>query len=377
MSKIRRIEHKGQRQLMGGVRALQPRDLASVARLYESVLERKGLEGSRDFLRKLRHVLIGHPWRDMRLSSFVFENEEGIITGCLGVLPRRMYLNGKEICVAISHSFIVEPESRPTLAALQLARAFLTGPQELSLAEGNEISRRIWEGIGGYTSPVRSLYWTKPLRAGSYVASVMKRRGLSPLMEAVLRPPCWLVDRLNRLIPGSGDRVDRASVEGVELNSRSLVDAFHKVSRESDLTPQYDVRTISWILDTIEAASPGAPIRKVLVKKGDESVGWYLYRMRADRTAEVIQLYGRHTSLSTVFWHLLCTAYDDGAVAVSGRSDPNAAKAFGKSGCIFHHDGDSWFLAHSRSQAVMDSLYRDKAFLTRLEGEWWISSYLG
>jgi len=70
--------------------------------------------------------------------------------------------------------------------------------------------------------------------------------------------------------------------------------------------------------------------------------------------------------------HLFERAYRGGAVAVSGQMDPAAFQALAARRCMFHHDGISWFLIHSRDPEVLAAIHRGDAFLTRLEGEWCI-----
>ena len=40
---------------------------------------------------------------------------------------------------------------------------------------------------------------------------------------------------------------------------------------------------------------------------------------------------------------------------------------------LFHRGDRSWMLVHSRRPEVLDAIHRGTAFLTRMEGEWWIS----
>jgi len=56
-----------------------------------------------------------------------------------------------------------------------------------------------------------------------------------------------------------------------------------------------------------------------------------------------------------------------------GQVDPAFFHALSKKDCLFHHDGGSWMLVHSRHPELLHAIHRGDAFLTRLEGEWWIS----
>ena len=76
--------------------------------------------------------------------------------------------------------------------------------------------------------------------------------------------------------------------------------------------------------------------------------------------------------MDEVLTHLFYHARKGGALAVSGQMDPAAFQALAAKGSVFHHDGISWFLVHSRNPRVLAAIHRADAFLTRLEGEWCI-----
>jgi hypothetical protein len=360
---------------MGVVRPLREEDLGCVVRLYERVLGKMN-SSVRDRLKvRLSRILIGHPWQEFKLPSYVFE-DDGHVVGCLGVLPRPMSMNGRDIMAAVSHSFIVEPGARSSLAALQLMRHFMTGPQELALAEGNETSRRIWEGVGGSTSLVYSLYWTRPLRLGHYVLSVLKRRGLSAGMAAILRPGCSLLDIISRHIAQGAFQLPEPRAEGIEMDPEMMLASLAALPRTRRLRPSYSVDALSWILETLSEKPGRGRIRKILVKDAGKVLGWYLYCLSPGPIAEVIQIAGDEETMGTVLDHLFFQATQDGAIAVAGQLDPVLFKVLGTKSCVFHHDGSSWMLLHARNQEVIDAIQNGRAFLTRMEAEWWISSFL-
>src|SRR5262245_15937026 len=90
-----------------------------------------------------REILLANPWRDLGLPSWVAE-EDGRMAGFAGVLPRRMAFRGRSIRVAVGCQFMVDPGRRHGLTAVQLARAALSGPQDLFIADGaNDLSRQV------------------------------------------------------------------------------------------------------------------------------------------------------------------------------------------------------------------------------------------
>src|SRR3989442_1191402 len=172
-------ETPGEGDAVERVRPMTERDVTQVVELYERVFVRPTAGGPQSVGEYLREILFRNPWRDDALPSLVYEDGAGRIAGCLGVMPRRMLLEGRPIRAAISHTFMVEPGSRSSLAALALARAFLSGGQDLSIPEGGSPSRRILDRFGGSTSLLFSLRWTRPLRPTRFLLSLLKRPRLA------------------------------------------------------------------------------------------------------------------------------------------------------------------------------------------------------
>src|SRR5438067_2112036 len=131
---------------MSRVRPLVPQDIPQILDLYAAVFvppTRSSVDGLRS---ALHTVFFGHPWRDDDLPSLAYEDHTGRIVGCVGVMPRPMSMNGRPIRAAVSHTFMVERGSRPTLAGVELVKRFLSGPQDLSIAQGSSSAgRRILE----------------------------------------------------------------------------------------------------------------------------------------------------------------------------------------------------------------------------------------
>lgn len=359
----------------GNVRPLEERDVERVANLYERVLHSRI---PAPMLRaRLLRILIHHPWRNASLPSLVYENR-GQVVGCLGVLPRPMTFNGQPIVAAVGHSFIVEPGSRSTLAALELERHFFAGVQDLSLAEGNDASRIIWEKSGGFKSLMYGLHWTKLLKPSQYALAFLNRRGMSGATAAsVLRPLCWFVDRLMSSIPQGSFRFPMPALSGAALDANGLSDTIAEATRQRQLRPHYDEQTLSWLLATLAEKTDLGTLECVAVRNAHrETVGWYLYFCRPGGVGTVVQLGAKAHYAEQVMQHLFHHAAHRGVIAVHGQVDPALFHAYSINGCLFHHDGRSWMLFHSRHPPLRHAIDQGQGFITRLEGEWWIGAYL-
>src|SRR3989442_15899312 len=117
---------------MSCVRPLVPEDISQVIDLYATVFPPSvSSEGLRS---TFGEIFFGHPWRDDSLPSLVYEDNTRRIVGCVGVMPRRMSMNGRPIRAAISHTFMVERGSRSTPAGVGIVKGVLFWPQEISVA---------------------------------------------------------------------------------------------------------------------------------------------------------------------------------------------------------------------------------------------------
>src|SRR3989440_8347054 len=322
---------------MGKVRPLTDAELPGVVRFDERVF-RSRLAGSSDGVEPyLVEIFCRNPWRDETLPSLVCEEPDGRIVGCIGVVPRPMSLNGRSIRAAITHTFMVEPDRRPMLAGIQLLQAFLAGPQDVSLAEGNDISRRLWEGVGGVTSVLYSLNWTRPLRPARYILKVLRRRGWSALWESALRP---LVSATDVVVTRSDFRPRASRLSAEELTEETFLAGLASVVGDRALRPEYDAHSLTWLLERLAAKTGRGDFRKVVLRDGRrELAGWYLYYLNRGGLSEVDQVAARPDSMSEVVEHLLGDAWRGGAVAVSGQPDPGVIHTAPGRYRLFHHDG--------------------------------------
>ncbi len=357
---------------MGRTRPLTEDDVRSVGELYRTVLGSGNGRSAAELDGYLREILCRHPWIDPSLPSLVYE-EDGRIVGCLGVMPRRMSIAGLPIQAAVSHSFMVAPSSRASLAGLELGKAFLSGRQDLSLAEGGDRSRRLLQGFGGTTALLYSLHWTRPLRPSRYALSFLRRRGLPSVLAGALAPLCYAADATISWIHPEPLRPPPAGVSAEELDCRTLLRGLPVVSRCRALRPEYDAESLHWLLSLLSRKKSRGALQKIALRDGSrETIGWYMYYLNPGGISEVVQIAGREGRFGDVLDHLLDHAWRRGAVAVSGQLEPQELQTLWARSCVFHHDGASWALIHARRRDVLEAIHRGDAFMTRLEGEWWI-----
>lgn len=348
--------------------------MEQVADLHRLVFGRgqRASPGSLDLYEKyLGEVFVNNPWRDDAVPSLVYADDERVI-GFLGVIPRPMVMNGRPLQVAIASQFMVHPQKRGRVG-LQLLKRFFSGPQDLSITEGNDLVRTIWEGLGGTTLPLYSIRWTRPLRPSRFVLSFLKRHGIASTLARALTPLCIAMEGI---LGQLGQRPFHPSVPetaGEELTEHALLEGLAEVSRSRSLQPYYDQRSANWLFTRLTKKNDGGRFRKVLVRNAaGEGAGWYLYYVNPAGISEVVQVAAKDGAARDVLGHLFYDAQAQGAVAVSGQLDPGFIQTFSEVHCLLHGSGGSWILAHAKRPERLEALHRGDAFFTRLEGEWWV-----
>ena len=360
---------------MSQVRVVTPDDIPGVAALVARVYpEKQHLWPSRAACESyFREILFDNPWHDLELPSWLAE-EDDRITGFYAVLPRRMLLHGRPLRVAVGCQFMVDPQHRNGLTWLQLAKASIAGPQDLTLADyATDQARRIWVGIGGAAPPLYSLQWIRPLRPARYVLSLLEERaGFPRPLALAARPLAAAADavaarlRPNRFLGEESEFTEDA------LDPAAMLAHFPEVLHGNTLQPFYDARSLAWLLDQVGRKTIYGALRaRAVLDRRRQLVGWYLHYVRPGGVSEVVQLAARNGSFDPVLQHLLADAWRHGAAAVRGRLDPRYLHEFSARHCWLRQE-DSWTLAHSRRADVLAAFDQGRAFVSRLEGEWWL-----
>lgn len=316
-------------------------------------------------------IFFNNPWYDEALPSLVYQGSEEKIIGFLGVVPRRMLLRGQPISVAISLHFMVEPESRSSLAGVQLLKTFFSGPQDLSLTDGaGHVGRRVWEGVGGTTAWSYSLNWTRILRPTRHAFDLLaRRRTFLPLIRA-LSPFCNLADSAAaRMLP---NYFPNAAVQysEEELDADTLLNYLPQFSKVAALQPVYDDYSLRWLLAQAEQMKVYGTFKKVLLRDHHrEVVGWFMYYLKPDGMSTVFQFVAKKNATDEVFDCLFNHAWRNGAAAISGRLYPRYMQELSDRRCYFNRK-TGWVLIHSNNDELLNIIQRGDVFLTGLEGEW-------
>ena len=355
---------------MLSIRSLRRDDIPQIAGLHARVFPAASRLPAKDREPYFIRIFLDNPWYDEEIPPLVCE-EDGKILGFLGVLPRRMLMNGQAVRVAVSSQFIVEQGKRAALVGAALLKRFFAGAQDLSMTDGGSAHlRKLWEALGGVTSTLYSLHWVRILRPSQYLLSLAcSYRPLYPLV--LLKPLGMLTDTIVAHLPRSPFRLRRQIPER-DLGVDELLTWIRQASCDRLLRPQYDEHSLPWVLKNAEEKFPTGRLRRVAVHtEAGAKIGWYLYYVRPGGVSQVVQVEAQPDAVRAVLDHLFYHAWRHGSVAVSGRLEPQYADALWERKCLLGFFGP-WFLFQSRRPEILNAIHRADAFLTRLDGEWWM-----
>jgi hypothetical protein len=353
------------------VREFRVEDIAQVVALHGRVFGVSRTRPPQALAAYFEEILFKNPWRDASLPSLV-SAKNGHISGFLGVVPRPMALRGRSLRAAVCTQFMVDPQHRIDLAAIQLLKAFFSGPQDLSLADGaNDQARRMWIALGGAAPLLYSLHWLRPLRPARYLLSLLEQRTIFRSWARMGRSLATLADAAIARLPVNALQED-GDIAEEPLQAPAMFAHLPETMSGTALQPTYNVHALGWLLDQAARKTRHGRLRaSAVLDRQRRLIGWYLYYARAGDVSEVIQLAARGGWFNRVLQRLVLDAWRNGATAVRGRLDPRFVQELSDHHCWFRRDSN-WTLIHSRHADIAAAIQQGDAFLTRLEGEWWL-----
>jgi hypothetical protein len=350
------------------IRPFEPGDALEAAKLFMVVSPESGWASAEHLAQYLRKVLCESPWCDPEIPSWV-AIENGKIIGVESVVPRPMMHGERVIRAAVSCQTYVHPENRG-ITGIQLTRALLSGPQDVTIADGASLmGAKVMEALGALVSPLHRMSWIRPLRPAqaALALAASRRQALRPL-AVVGTPFAALADACLTRIPPLRC-LPRLHEE--ELDPAKLLAAFDELGSQFTLRPVYDINSLDWLYGQLAAKNRHGPLQARLVRDaGGKVAGWFIYYLNSG-LSRVLQIMARKDTTRPVLEHLFRHAADRGTVALEGRIEPRFTYDMGNMHCFFHSSSELTLL-HARDPAIMASLMQGDAFFTRMEGEWWL-----
>ncbi len=353
------------------IRSFRRDDIPQVAELFRTTFMHNGPSAPPGLDRYFERVFFENPLNEEDLPSLVSLDASGSIAGFIGVQPRRLRLRGRPLRAAVATKLMVAPAARGSFAAVRLVSRAFAGPQDVLFSDlSNEAARRIFEGFGGVAVLSLSLQWQRPLRPARHSLSWLRARGVPGVITQGLRPLGSLADAV---IARLGTRRFRDSFDGYAVDDLPvdlLAQRFDELCSDRALRPEYDEKSLHWLLNVAQQNQPDHVLRRRVVRDArSEVVGWFLYYLAPGGDSEVVQLVAREGAGDAVFHALLDDAWRGGTVMLSGRLEPRLVREMSAHHCYFRQ-GEHWTLAHTKRPDVLEAILSGNAFLSRLEGEW-------
>ncbi len=352
---------------MDGIRAFIESDIPQVVRLHETIAETKaaaraGQPPSNGYFAR---VFLDNPSRDDTLPSLVYEDDDGRIVGFLGVVSRRMSMNGEPLKAAICSQLVVDTACRRANVAVQLAGTFLDGPQDVSICdEANDAARTLWERLGGATALLQSIYWTRPLRPARLALSFLRN---CHALAAVAGPPLSLVDALAARMPRSLFFQPQPGAAAADFRVDTVLARLAEFAPDS-LRVEYDDRTFEWLLQRASERCGDGALHKAVVRNGETIRGWYLYRLDRRGVANLLQIAVKPSSVREVLDCLFYDAWQHGAASVTGRLETRLLEALSDKLCFFRRRGP-WMLVNAKRCELLRAFQNGDVFFSRFDGE--------
>jgi hypothetical protein len=350
----------------GAIRPFQPEDIPAAARLFQRVF-RAGGEPAPALAACFRELFFEEA--DPELPSRVSIGGDGEVAGFLGVLPLVMTLRGRSIRAAVPTTLMVNEPNLNPFAALSLLKAFLDGPQELSLADtASPLVRALWLRLGGSAADAYGLDWWRILQPAGFAAS---RLAPKRSFEGLLRGAARGADRAFATVVNGRNpfALGPARTQSEEVDAEVLHKHLDALTGRIALRPSWGHPTLARRLAHAAQRTAQGPLSRRIVLAGGRFVGCYLCNASSGEAARVLELAAEPAACELVLADVAAHAAASGAVAVRGRTHPALAGALLQSRCFYTHRLST--LVRARDPEIMDAVRSGDALLTGLAGDSW------
>lgn len=352
---------------MNTIRSFRRDDIPAVVDLRKRCFRRAGHEDVAGMAAHFERIFFDNPWYRGDFPSLLCVDGDGRAVGFLGVLARPLRMGHRQLWMAVFSQLMVDPDSRGEGHGYELLHTFLAGPQDISVAElATDNTRRIWERLGGKTSILQSLFWSRPLLPIQDMSSgLAKRLGWA---GTAINLAAAGVDAL--ILAAASDQ-PKTELESVPIKSSAeLLVCLRKFADHETPWPDYDESGLEWILALLEDGLVGHKQRMANVFDATgEQLGWYIYNLTPSRHCEVVQLGGIPDQISAVITALVRDARRDRAVRLSGRVHGEYLAGL-TSPSTHIVSRPPWVLVDAKKKDILVEFLTGQFYFSRLDGEW-------
>ncbi|EJN02146.1 hypothetical protein [Phyllobacterium sp. YR531] len=349
------------------VRSLALPDIPEVAAMFWRMFKPANTELPKSIIEYFSELYL-NPQNDRKITSQVHIRGDGVLTGFIGALPLKMTLGDIPLQAAICGPLMVEDHLGDPLAGARLLRAFLAGPQDLSLSEtANETSRVMWSKLRGKVLPAYSLEWVRVLRPAAFAADMASQRfGFLRYGKMLSGPFDMFAHRLMKTgTPELPQRITDSSVD--QEGMASLITSCLK---QYALRPDWETSTLKSILQVANSKSAYGTVHcRMVQNRAGVPLGAYIFHGNLGETVRVLQIIALKGHEGVIIDSLLSYAYSIGAIAVRARSQPRLMEAMMIRRGIFFQRSST--VVHARDPSILEAFSRGEAFFNGLAGEGW------
>ncbi|WP_454855964.1 hypothetical protein [Rhizobium binxianense] len=352
---------------MSSVRPLEAADIDHVAALYLETFFRRGKSPSRDLITCLEEFYLSGPTVDPEIPSLVHVNGKGVISGFVGVNVVPMKFSDTRLRAAFGGTLMVRDREQDPMAGARLLKAFLSGPQDLSLSEtANTTSLEMAKALRGVAFASYSLEWMRIFRPAAFACDMALRK--SSLRGWVL-PAARGLDRLRGRI--AKDAAQTAKAEAVKrVDAEAFAASVEILISHYRLRPDWPELQLRHVVrEAFEKPLYGQPVAALVTAPNGSPIGAFLYHLREGGVGRVLQILALPGREAKVIDCLLADADRRGAAGLRGRTHPAFLEAMLGRKMVFANVTNT--VAFCRDEAIIDCFRRGQALANGLAGESW------
>ncbi|HYK96198.1 MAG TPA: hypothetical protein VE011_10085 [Candidatus Dormibacteraeota bacterium] len=303
-----------------------------------------------------------------RQGSLVCE-DGGEVIGFFGVVARTVELNGRRYEATAGSNLVVLPGHRGGIGS-QIIAEYLTRSSELAIVdevEGRPF--RLFSRLGMVAMP-QSVRWTLPLSPLRHVISLV---GDHVPGIAAAGPLAGLVDRAARRMQRSPFHYRASELVAEPLSDGGLARLLSAFGSPEQLRPVTSDGSTEWLLRRARGMRQHGELQLMALRDGDGPVvGWYVYYAKRGAAGEVLQLVADGAWTNAVLDHLARHALARGVVSLTGVMDLRFLAALSLHWAVIapFPRQTKYLMVHSKSPEVLEAFWRNRALLSRLDGEW-------
>lgn len=356
-----------QAEAAGSVRAVSRDDLPAVADLFARTFRPGAGRAGPEAAAYLDRLFVAPLAREPEIASLVHCDPRGAVTGFLGVIAMPFVVDGAPRRAAICGSLMASERESDPFAGAKLLRAFLAGPQDVSLSEtANAVSQGMWRRLRGTILPEYSLEWLRVFRPAAFALSFAGLRRPALLRAAPLaRPLDALAGRLGAF--GAPPEA-QARVEPL-ADDAALGALLERFTAPCAARPDWAALDLHAMLADARRKSRFGAMKACVALRGEAPVGVFVYHAKPGGVGHVLQIAAAPGQTETVLDALFRHAWSEGLAGLRGRTQPALLASMLTRGCHFTHRAAS--LVHARDPAILARFVEGAAFFNGLAGESW------